>query len=286
MAAETKIINWGKHRIAWVQSDDLDTAIELVRTGQVDGLGVSPYHGFKVKELDFLATVPGLQGVAIPFGKNFDLTPLKGLSGLKFLTVAENKQPFDYQTFRDLEDLNIQWHPKVTLPAANSKLRELYMRGYCPKDKTLKSLPAFKNVETLEITLGNLESLEGIKNLKKLSHASFFYLKQLQSVGALTRTRVKYLLLDVCKKIADVESLVDCHDLEVLRLCDCGKLRSLQFIRRFRKLVEFRFVNTIVEDGDLTPLLQLKSVGFLKRRGYSHTPEEIDEAIGAKADGG
>jgi hypothetical protein len=36
-------------------------------------------------------------------------------------------------------------------------------------------------------------------------------------------------------------------------------------------------------DGDLKPLLRLKSVGFFKNKHYSHTPEEVDEIIAASA---
>jgi hypothetical protein len=50
-------------------------------------------------------------------------------------------------------------------------------------------------------------------------------------------------------------------------------------------LLEFRFVDTNILDGDLTPLLEhptLRSVGFSNKRHYNYTSEKIDEMLGPK----
>lgn len=65
-------------------------------------------------------------------------------------------------------------------------------------------------------------------------------------------------------------------NLSVLRFNDCGKIPSLQFIDEMKSLEEFRFVNTLIEDGDLHLLLRLKRVGFLSKKGYSHSPDDFD----------
>lgn len=280
MTAKTEVSKWGGYRVAWVQSDEIDTAINLMRNGEVDGLGLSPYSGYKIKEIGFLATVPNLQGIVLPYAKNYDLKVLERVSGLKFITVAGNGQPFDYKDFPELEDLRIEWHSNLALPAAASKLRTLYMRGFKPESKKLKNLPAFENITELEINQGNLVSLDGIEKFTKLSDASFYCLKQLQSIASLGRTGIRTLHIEACKKITDVDCLASCQELKRFRLINCGKVSSLEFLREIKRLEDFRFVNTIVEDGNMTPLLQLKSVGFLKRAGYSHTPEEIKRAIG------
>ena len=41
------------------------------------------------------------------------------------------------------------------------------------------------------------------------------------------------------------------------------------------KLEDFRFVDTNVIDGDLSPLIRLKYAGFFDKKHYSHTREQI-----------
>lgn len=279
MPCETEIENWGNHSIVWVQSEDVQAAIDILRNEEADGLGLSPYKGFALEDISFLTDVPNLKGVVLPFAGKYDLKILGNLPSLSFLTVAENNQPFDYGTLLELEELRIEWHSNLMLPKSCSKLRSLYVRGYKPKSRRLVELPPYENVNELEINQGNLVNLEGIERLPKIANASFFHLRQLQSIIALVDSNMDRLHIEGCKKISDIERLSSCRELKSFRLIDCGKLKSLAFLAEFGKLEEFRFVNTIVEDGDMTPLLQLKSVGFLKKANYSHTPEEIREAI-------
>jgi hypothetical protein len=67
--------------------------------------------------------------------------------------------------------------------------------------------------------------------------------------------------------------------LRVLRLNECGEIPSLALLDELPALEEFRFVDTNIADGDLRPVLRLKRVGFLRKKHYSHTPEEVDAII-------
>jgi hypothetical protein len=282
MTTESKIVAWGEHSIAWVQSKDPQEALNLLQNGEVDGLGLSPHNGFASENISFLAHVPNLKGLVLPYAEKYDIKVLEQVPTLRFLTVAGNNQAFDYSAVPELEELRIEWHSKLELPSPASKLRSLYIRDYKSKLKNLLDLPPYENVKELEINQGNLTSLKGIERLRKLSIASFFHLRQLHSIVHLVEINIERLHIEGCKKVSDVESLIRCRELISFRLIDCGKLNSLRFLEGFEKLEEFRFVNTIIQDGDMTPLLRMKSVGFLKRSSYSHTPEEIREAIGAK----
>lgn len=50
----------------------------------------------------------------------------------------------------------------------------------------------------------------------------------------------------------DLRSL---QNIEVLCLNSCGELEDLEFLHDFPRLIDFRFVDTNVRSGDLTPLL-------------------------------
>lgn len=279
MAEDVSIVKWGTWTIAWVHSVDVSPALELARNGDVDGLGISPYNGFSSDDISFLADAPYVQGVVLPYAENYDVSILARMTSLRFITVAGSKRAIDYGAFAELEDLRIEWHSKIALPSAESRLRSLYIRRYGPKSKSLIECPAFRGLVELEINQGNLTSVEGVESLEKLDTAMLCYLRQLKSVEALKRTPITRLDIETCRKITDLPELRGCPSLESLSLRGCGTIPSLAFLREFKMLKQFCFVNTTVQDGDMTPLLGLKSAGFLKRRRYSHTPEEIKEAI-------
>jgi hypothetical protein len=92
--------------------------------------------------------------------------------------------------------------------------------------------------------------------------------------------RADTLTFEACKKIKDFAVLAKCPRLRTLRVLNCGELESLRDLALFPQLEDFRFVKTKIRDGDMSPLLRLKRVGFLKNANYSHTPEQIQQAIG------
>ena len=273
-----KIVDWGRWRILWVESDRLEQSLEAFTEHTADGLGISPYNGFVGNDIAFLQYVPGLRGVVLPYAEPFDLEVLRKLPELRFLTVAGNCQAFDYGVFRRMQDLRLEWHAKVTLPGEEAiSLESLYLRGFKPRGKTLRELPAYSGLTELELNQGNVNSLSGIERFTALAKASFFYQKQLEFVEALSSTPVDTLHIEACKRIVDLPSLARCPMLRKLRYNNCGELPSLGFLSAFSHLQEFRFVNTNIVDGDLSPLLNLKTVGFLPKRHYSHRPEDFEE---------
>lgn len=277
---ETKTVAWGRHTIVWVQSENVQEALDVLRNGDADGLGCSPHKGFASEDIAFLADVPRLKGVVLPFAEKYDIRVLERIQGLRFVTVAGNRQGVDYGALDSLEELRVEWHEKLVLPAASARLKALYIRGYKPRTKDFAELPQYQSLTEVEINQGNLSSLEGIECLPKLVSAGLFHLRQLKFVAVLGKTNIERLHVEDCKIIADFESLRECRELKSLRWINCGKLKTLKDLNGFEKLEEFRFVNTIIEDGDMTPLLRMKSVGFLKRSSYSHTPGEIRAVIG------
>jgi hypothetical protein len=63
-------------------------------------------------------------------------------------------------------------------------------------------------------------------------------------------------------------------------------LESLRFLKKFPNLIDFRFVNTNVLDGDLTPLIEhptIRSVGFLNKRHYNYSDDQIDLELKLKS---
>lgn len=272
------IDTWGSRSIFWVKSDRVAESMEAVYSHGIDLVGISPERGYGRQSISFLREYPATQGLVIPFASQYSLDPLASLSALKYLQIGESREPLDLHYFPHLVELRLEWHAGIQwaeLPA----LRSLYLRGYEPSSKDISELPLFPQLEELEFNQGNLQAMTGIDRFRALLRLHLYNLRGLENVGSLCGTRLEFLHIESCKRIQDLETLSCLTEVIALRINDCGRVASLQFIERMARLQELRFVGTLVEDGDMTPLMRLDTVGFLPRRGYSHTPIQVETEI-------
>jgi protein phosphatase 1 regulatory subunit 7 len=272
------IESWGTERVVWIDSEHVHESIETAHGAGVDVVGISPHHRYQLRSIEFLREYSGIRGVVIPFGRSLDLKPLSSLNDLRYLHVTDFSEPLDLSAFPFLEELRIEWHRQVTF-ADLVGLRRLYVRGYKSSSRDLAELPAFPSLEELELVRGNLRSLEGVERFARLKKVELHHMRRLESIGALCGTEIKFLHMEKCTSLKDVEVLQCVQTLTALRLHDCGPIPSIEFINALPRLDEFRFVGTVVEDGDLSPLLRLKKVGFMDEANYSHTLADVESDI-------
>jgi hypothetical protein len=107
-------------------------------------------------------------------------------------------------------------------------------------------------------------------------------LQHITAIAELANGELETLDCKVCRKIADHDEVRRVPTLIELRFNDCGQIPNIQFLNDLPNLTGFRFVDTNVLDGDLTPCLRLDSVGFFGKKHYSHTPEEVDAIIASR----
>ena len=277
-----RITNWGPGKIVWIQSSNIGEARHCIDSSTVDGLGISKANGFEIDDLSFLQDFPDLKGLVIPFASDYGLTPLYCLKDLQFLTIGENTDSFDYSSFKELRDLQFDWHHKLKLPQPDSLIQTLAIWSFKTRSKSLAEFPAYKNLSKLQLIRGNLTQLDGIERLTSLKNGDFSYLNQLNSIKALGGTKIEFLSLENCKKVIDYEALKACTYLNLLVLSGQGKIPSLKFINDFQALEELRFIETTISDRDMTPLLNLKKAAFNRCNYYSHTPEQINQLLSEK----
>lgn len=266
--------------MVWVDSTRIAESMRAAESLEGAYIGISSKRGFHDKSLAFLSDYPGVERVILPFASGMDVTPLRTIRSLKHLTIRESREPLDLAWFPDLQELRTDWHKKIAWHP-HTGIRDLYLRGYSPITNGFQSLPPMARLARLEVDHGNVRTLDGISRFPALRHLELYYLTKLQSMQAIAREKqpLRFLQAGTCRAVRDFQDLRHVKSLEILRLNNCGRLASLAFLNELPDLREFRFVNTLVEDGDMAPLLRLKSVGFLARRGYSHTPEEVDALI-------
>ena len=154
-------------------------------------------------------------------------------------------------------------------------------------DISFGALPASDKLLYLELNSSNITDFQGIERFPTLKRLEIHHCLKLGNdtgISALSSS-IEILHINQSKKLSLVHEISQLTELQVLRLNSCGPLASIQFIKKLPKLLDFRFVETNILDGDLTPILEhptLLSVGFFNKRHYNYTREKIDEILAPK----
>lgn len=147
-------------------------------------------------------------------------------------------------------------------------------------DSNLKRFSELVNLRILHIYSSKIQSIEGIEKLpiEELSLVRNTYLKDIQTLKQLTF--LKELSIEKCKFLTDFSFLGNTSIKELF----IDDLNSIKFISSMISLEKINFWNC--KDGDMTPLLELKSLKeinfYPNKKHYSHTIEEIIEITGAR----
>lgn len=269
-----------------VESSRIDDYVRYYESDKSFGISTSLTYGYKLDDLDFLEGVPDLTELYVqdPIA---DISGLVTLKALRWLLLAGNKNKLDFSNFPHLEVLRAGWGTGLKNLDCCRKLRRLYFSKFNPKSKNLLSFSNLTSVEELELVQSTIESLEGVEKLIKLNALELYYMRNLEDFSSLLSLRktLTKLRFGHCKKLEGIEKVAELGSLKALAITDCGEIPSIGFITRLKNLDFFSFVNTNVIDGDLTPLLDCKSLtfaGFLNKRHYSHKSEEIKALLKAK----
>ena len=84
------------------------------------------------------------------------------------------------------------------------------------------------------------------------------------------------------RKFKFSDELLSLKKLKVLCLNDCGSIENLDFLENFPNLIDFRFVDTIILSGDLSPILDhpsLRTVGFIDKKQYNFKCDQINSIL-------
>lgn len=162
--------------------------------------------------------------------------------------------------------------------------RYLQVRNFKSKHKDFEDFPANGSVQYIQLALSNVASFKGVSNLGKVKRMEVYHCLTLESDHGLSEVSdsIEWLHIDQSKKFCVGDELLGISKLKVLCLNRCASLQNLDFLTRFPQLLDFRFVDTNVVSGDLTPILchpTLCSVGFLDKRHYNMRFEELKEKL-------
>ena len=169
-------------------------------------------------------------------------------------------------------------------PADLTDKRYIIATKFKSKSGDLRDFPAVGSVDYLEIALSNVKSFTGLTHFGQLKRLEAHYCLKLESDEGLSEVKdsLEWLHINQSKKFSPGKELASLSKLRVLCLNACAPLPSLEFLYDFPNLVDFRFVDTNVVNGDLTPLLNhpsLCSVGFLNKRHYNLKDTDVKDRL-------
>jgi len=158
---------------------------------------------------------------------------------------------------------------------------------YKYKGHSFELLPPSEKLIYLELNSANIRDFSGIENFPHLKRLEIHYCTKLEN-GLLTlKDNLEHLHIDQAKKLQSTDQISKLSKLKVLCLNRCGPLENLLFLKDLPNLVDFRFVDTNILSGDLTPIIEhpsIRSVGFLNKRHYNFSDEKMRLKLKEKSD--
>jgi len=285
LTTKCRFLDWGEHRLVWIDDEHIEACVEQVRNGTADGLAVSPAMGYRLPDIAFLRSYPFVKGVILSAASSLDVSALECLENLEFLSVAENKQTINLGRFRVLREAWLDWHEGLRFSGQGSLIRVLALHHFRPESGDLTCLPNMPYLEDLSLISSSMVSLKGIGKQKGLRRCEISYALKLKSLEGLLplADQLRTLECQQCPSLCDYQVLGQMELLEDLKINRCATIPSLRFVIGMKSLRQIRFMGTDVVDGDMAPLLvstALKTVAFTTKKHFSHHLPEVQQALG------
>jgi hypothetical protein len=227
-----------------------------------------------------------LKGIEIYFSSIKDLTPIYSLKELEVLGLDDFiKAELDFNRLPKLKKCFITWNKKYKNLFDVSTLNHLIIDKY--PYENLVAMSKLKDLEILDITSRNLQSLKGIESLNKLQE-----LKMIRCTNLVDLTGIEYLaelrVLDIntCRKIHNLNGCEKLDKLEQISLENCKEIDSLRLLKHCNRLKRILFIgDTIIVDGDFSELLKLPlltDLWFAEKKHYTLKREEVSNLLQKK----
>lgn len=245
------------------------------------------YRGLRVSgisDLSFLKKFPLLLYLEVLDQKKVNSRPLDGLSNLRGLRLEMPGAGLDFGCFPELEVFVGDWHPDNSNLNRCQELRQIRAWKFKPRSKDLSDLTGVTRLEQLAVTQSDLTSLAGVEALEDLRYLDVAYVPKLESLTALSKCGVGIRELDItnARNVRNYKPIASLQKLRNLRISYSAPMKNLKWTAGLNNLDSFSFVDTNVEDGDLSPLLKLpklRYVGSMNKKHYSHNCDDLNEVL-------
>jgi hypothetical protein len=253
-----------------ITPSNIDVAVKYIKEKKISSIFLESKIGDKFKSYDFLNEIKELVREISLINSTSKIEDFPILNNVKKLFISEYKEKIIFNRFPNLKEVSFDWNSKIEF-GDNSKIEKLIIWGFATKSKNLNELSGLRKISRIEINQTNITSLKGIENLNTLVSLKIYQASKLSSIKDLNNsTNIRHFLVDTAKRIVDYDLIENIKSLNTLAFNNCGDISNLLFIDRMTNLKEFRFVNTKIIDGDISPCLKLQNVFFNDKKHYSH----------------
>lgn len=230
------------------------------------------------------------------FGNNYQINfeNLKYISFIKELSIDSGSY-INVNNIYLLEKLETLWinnnnyGEEIDLTKLKS-LTKLIIANSCVNLKGLYNLPnlitlklqKFNEIDltkfemmnkltSLELVQSKIRTLDGVEKMKNLKCLTLFYSSKLLSIEKISVLKnLEYLEIRNCKKIENYECLKLLKNLKRLSIYDSSTLNDLLFVNQLKSLEFIGLINTNVNDGNIEPLIKIKSHGYTNKKNFNY----------------
>ena len=141
----------------------------------------------------------------------------------------------------------------------------------------------------LELNWANIKNFNGIQKFKSLKRLELHYCVKLENDKGLSQLsdNLEFLHINLSKKFKFSDELLQLKKLKVLCLNACSPIDNLDFLINFPNLIDFRFVDTNILNGNLNPIIEhptIRTVGFLNKKHYNFKDDKLKLELERKFD--
>ena len=175
----------------------------------------------------------------------------------------------DYSRIQGLVELAIHVNKGARNFSQIQTLKSLLIGGFSGANRDLTDMFQSELLDTMRIAQCGVHSLNGLSRAKELQCLYLEYNRSLHDIRELASVKktLKALRIEKCPKIEDFSVLRELENLEYLALEGTNSIPSLDFLRALPNLKTFIF-DVVVEDGDLSPCLDLEYVYCAKGKKH------------------
>jgi len=240
-------------------------------------LWLNSSHGFRETTLELVRHLPAtVTSIHIVARWIDDLTPLydlrERLKSLQLLVAPG--ATLDLSRLPGLTSLSADWPTVEESLHTATELEDLYLGHF--KERDLTPLSPLQSLRRLRMkdrpALTSLAGLDELVSLRSLTIAEGRRLTDITNLSGVVGRQLEALNLDNCRRLDDLDSLINCRSLTKLGLGDIGDVPSAQPLADLSELRGlFLHGSTRFLDGDVSAIARLprlEVLGLMNRRHY------------------
>lgn len=254
-----------------------EIVLSILKGKQLNGIKINT-RWENLNDLSFLSEYDFLESLDLVGTGDFDFSFLFSLKRLKRLSISiVGNNLIDLSNQEKLETLAIQWRKdKVMGLEKCSNITSLCLIDYTEED--FSPIASLQKLEDLKVKTACVKNCYGIEKLIDLKSIFLGNCKKLLEIEELIELKnLTSLFFDLCPQIKNYASIGNLEKLENLQITDCKGISSIKFIESLPFLKKLSLLgNTDVLDGDLMPAKNIKEVFYKHRKHYNIKIENKD----------